>query len=79
MHPSASKSMKSILILIGFICIADETNQPQCSLVQEHFDSIEQCNLKVLDSVDFLQELNIKHYSLSCKPWHYPQQHSSKL
>ena len=71
--------MKSILILIGFICIADETNQPQCSLVQEHFDSIEQCNLKVLNTVDFLKELDIKHYQLSCKPWHYQELHSSKL
>jgi len=71
--------MKSILILIGFICVVDETNHPQCSLVQEQFDSIEQCNLKVLDTVDFLKELNIKHYSLSCKPWHFQEQHSSKL
>ena len=71
--------MKSILILIGFICIADDSNQPQCALVQEQYDSIEQCNLKVLDTVEFLKELNIKHYSLSCKPWHYQEQHSSKL
>lgn len=71
--------MKSILILIGFICVVDENNLPQCSLVQEHFDSQEQCNLKVLDTVDFLKELDIKHYSLSCKPWHIQEQHSLKL
>ena len=71
--------MKSILIFIGFICVVDDTNYPQCSLVQENFNTLEQCNLKVLDTIDFLNELDIKHYSLSCKPWHYPQQHSSKL
>lgn len=71
--------MKSILILIGFICIADESNQPQCALVQEQYDSIKECNLKVLDTVEFLKEQDIKHYSLSCKPWHYQELHSLKL
>ena len=72
--------MKSILILIGFICVVDDTTQlPQCSLVQEHFDTNEKCNLKVLETIDFLKELEIKHYQLSCKPWHYQEPLSSKL
>jgi len=71
--------MKSILIFIGFICVADESNLPQCSIVQEHYDTYEQCNYKVLETIDFLRELNIKHYQISCKPWHFQEQHSSKL
>ena len=71
--------MKSILILIGFICIADENNLPQCSLVQEYFDSQEHCILKVNETVTLLKELDIKHYQLSCKPWHYQELHSLKL
>ena len=68
--------MKSLFILIGLICVADENQQPKCSLIQEHFDSMKQCNAKGIDTVEFLKELEIKHYSISCKPWHYQEQHS---
>ena len=55
MLPSASKFMKSIIILVGFICVVDNTTQlPQCSMVQEYFDSPKHCIQKTKDSVEFL-------------------------
>ena len=61
MLPSASKFMKSIIILVGFICVVDNTTQlPQCSMVQEYFDSPKHCIQKTKDSVEFLELENIK-------------------
>ena len=71
--------MKSILILIGFICVAGEDQLPQCSLVQEHFDSVENCRTKGEEAVVLMKKLDIKHYTLSCKQWHIQEQHSLKL
>ena len=72
--------MKSIFILIGFICVVDkETQLPQCSLIQEFYDSAEHCIAKSNDTVEFLKELDIKHYHISCKPWHFQELQNSKL
>ena len=72
--------MKSILILVGFICVVDNTTQlPQCSMVQEYFDSTEHCIKKTNETVELLKQENIKHYFLTCKPWHYQEPLSSKL
>ena len=72
--------MKSIFFLIGFICVVEDTsNLPQCSLIQEQYDSVEQCIAKSNDTVEFLKELDIRHYQLHCKPWHYQEPLSSKL
>ena len=80
MLPSASKFMKSIIILVGLICVVDNTTQlPQCSMVQEYFDSPKHCIQKTKDSVEFLELENIKHYYLTCKPWHYQELQNSKL
>ena len=44
-----------------------------------HFNSIENCRDKGEEAVSLMKQLEIKHYSLSCKQWHYQEQPSLKL